>query len=281
VGGGERACRRAGVPAFRACMRRPCVRACGLRACVRAGGPTAFHIPALISADPHRPVLIRAPQYRRGARTAKRTGARRVLSLPRRLAARCDAARARAAPPLDLHVGLAMRPGSRAQRPLIVGMQASWKGKTWAWRKAASSDTSSASTPAAPNAGAPLWVGACVQRGSSLSISLLSLLALLPFFSLPPSLLSLPLVSQYFLSLFRSLSLSPVLSRSLGCSRSRSRSRAPLSSYCRPLVSLSLSPSLRLNRYRESAQVPTSNDARCVSGVPTSNNARCVSGVYV
>ena len=186
MGGGERACRRAGVPAclffVRACAGPACVHAACVRACVRAV-QTSYHIPALISADPHRPVLIRAPQYRRGARTAKRTGARRVLSLPRRLAERCDAARARAAPRLHEHVGLAMRPGSaRAQRPLIVGVQASWKGKTWAWKKAASSDTSSASTPAAPNAGAPLWVGACVQRGSSLSISLLSLLALLPFF---------------------------------------------------------------------------------------------------
>ena len=162
---------RAGVPACRracfSCVHAPVLRACMRRACVRVCGrsrQTSYHIPALISADPHRPVLIRAPQYRRGARTAKRTGARRVLSLPRRLAERCDAARARAAPRLHLHVGLAMRPGSaRAQRPLIVGVQASWKGKTWAWKKAASSDTSSASTPAAPNAGAPLWVGACVH----------------------------------------------------------------------------------------------------------------------
>jgi len=87
-------------------VRRPCVRACGVRTCVLAGEHT-FHIPkvggggaplsskaALISADPRRPVLTHVPQYRKGARTAKRTGVRRVLSPPRRRAARCDAARA-------------------------------------------------------------------------------------------------------------------------------------------------------------------------------------------
>ncbi len=96
-------------------VRRPCVRACGVRTCVLAGEHT-FHIPkvggggaplsskaALISADPRRPVLTHVPQYRKGARTAKRTGVRRVLSPPRRRAARCDAARAPAAPGSPSH----------------------------------------------------------------------------------------------------------------------------------------------------------------------------------
>jgi len=273
VGGGERACRRAGVPAclffVRACAGPACVHAACVRACVRAVAPDLLSHPR---ADQRRPAPTRADpraaiqEGRTDGEKDGRTQGPLSSTAPCRTMRCCACARRAASASA---CGARNAPRQRARpAPPDCGRAGILEGQNLGLEKGRELGHELGFYAGC----AECW---CASVGGSVRAAWVFTLYLSPLSPRPASFLltpPLPLISPSYLSLLSlslslSLALSSVLSRSLACSRSRSRSRAPLSSYCRPLVSLSLPPSLRLNRYRESAQVSTSNNARCVFGV--------------